>query len=137
MATPAPGPELTPVTYWPARQAGEPDLGLFSTSRQQLLLAGWSALLTGMTMGTFAVTVDGGTEWILVALALFSLLLSMVCLVAWGRRRVPPSGVWQVDERGYPTEYVGQRRDPHLRKDRGVTREAFLESVRLRAGSAG
>ena len=125
------------MTYWPARQAGDPDLGLFTTSRQQLLLAGWSALLTGMTMGTLTVTVDGGTEWILVALAAFSLLLSMVCLVAWTRRREPPSGVWQVDERGFPTEYIGARRQQELRKDRGVTREAFLESVRLRAGSAG
>ena len=133
--TATPSPELSPLTYWPSRRVGEPDLAWFETRRRlvrRLAAPGLGlVLVNAMTSAVRALT-GSPRAWFIVVF-----LLGVAAMLAWflfgpPARRGPPSGVWTVDERGYPLAFVARKRPPELRGNRGVTHEAFVESVRLR-----
>ena len=68
-----------------------------------------------------------------VGVALLALAVGAGFWTAAKRMDLPPSGVWEVDEQGYAIRYVAPKPSEQLRKDRGVTRAAFMASVASRS----
>lgn len=129
-APPRPGPELTPLKYWPAQRPSDADLGLFITRRDDLRrVAGMQAALA-VWLGVVSLVLR---DLFVLSVTAFAAASAAAFYVGARRMDVPPSGVWRVDAQGYPVSHVAAKPPPHLRRDRGLTRSAFVESVALRA----
>lgn len=133
-----PTPELRPVAYWPSRRAGEPDCGSFQGPGSRLRQFG--ALMTGLAFLPMGLFIAGWIAGERIAPAgLFGPALILLGGVATWRRGVrldhPRTGIWTVDERGYPQTYISAKKPVELKGDRGVTYEAFRASIELRTSS--
>ncbi len=116
--------------YWPARHPGARDYAQGRSLRVRRLY--WLALTLG-PLGpiVLAITRPGTRTAGLVILGV--VIAAAAGIVVWAMAApAPPSGIYEVDEQGEPVEYVGKTPPPELRTWRGVTYEAFVESVRLR-----
>ena len=129
---PQAGPELTPVKYWPSTSREHPDLGLFMTRRDHFKRIAGIEVGLAVPAVLFALVGDNPARPFLVGVAFFALGMAAAFWLIGQRMDMPPSGVWQVDEQGYPHTFVACKVSRQFRRDRGVTRAAFTESVALR-----
>lgn len=130
--SPRPGPELTPVKYWPSASRDHPDLGLFITRRDYFKRIAGIEVALAVPMVVLAVASNNPARPFVAGVAFFALAMGAAFWAIAKRMDVPPSGVWQVDEQGYPRTFVAPKASGQSRKDRGVTRAAFIESVASR-----
>ena len=123
-------PGLVFDRYWPARHPGGTDYAQGRSLRVRRLY--WLVALLGPLGPTaLALTrVDTRTQG-LVFLGLMALAAAGIFLWAMAAP-APPGGIYEVDENGEPVEYLGKRPPLELRKARGVTYAAFVESVKAR-----
>lgn len=129
---PQPGPELTPQKYWVKPEGEEPGVAMFITDRDRLLV--WIVALAA-PLAIAVVLMVVGPALFGIALALFILLIGAGMLVARTKTEAPPSGLWAVDEEGWPVRFIARKPPPELRRDRGFDREAFVRSVRSQKGA--
>ena len=116
--------------YWPARHPGGTDYAEGRSLRVRRLY--WlMATLGPLGPAVLALTRPDRrmTGFILIGV----LLLSAAGVFIWAMAApAPPGGIYEIDEDGEPTEYLGKRPPVELRKSRGVTYEAFVASVKAR-----
>jgi hypothetical protein len=116
--------------YWPSRHPGGTDYAQgrsLRVRRLYWLMALLGPLAPAILALTKPTTRTGGA--MAVGIILFAALAIFLRAM---RTPNPPAGYYEIDEQGEPLEYLGRTPPLELRKARGVTWEAFEESVRSR-----
>jgi hypothetical protein len=126
-----PGPELTPRKYWLTPDEDQPGLAAFTQARDGLKAV--VGVLLGLALPMIVMVSLGPRD----AAWYYGLALIVVVLFAAGSfaaiihaQAGPSSGIWTVDKNGWPVKFVAKKPPEHLRRDRGLTREAFVDSAR-------
>ena len=116
--------------YWPARHPGGTDYAQGRSLRVRRLY--WLMATLG-PLGPAVLAVTRPDTRMTGMILIGALLLGAAGIFIWAMAApAPPGGIYEIDENGEPTEYLGKRPPLELRKARGVTYEAFLASVRSR-----
>src|SRR5687768_9523965 len=116
--------------YWPSRHPGGTDYAQGRSLRVRRLY--WLLPVLGPIIPAILALTRPSTRTVgAMAVGLF-LFLSLAVFLWAMRAPNPPAGVYEIDEQGEPLEYLGRTLPLELRKVRGVTWEAFQESVRAR-----
>ena len=90
-------------------------------------------LLGPLIPAVYALTRESSRTIAIVVLAAIALVA--IAIVAFALTApAPPSGIYEVDADGEPLEYLGTRPPLELRKNRGVTYEAFRATVEVLRG---
>ena len=116
--------------YWPARHPGGTDYAQGRSLRVRRLY--WLLVLLG-PLGPAVLAVVRPDTRTTGLILIGGLLLAAAGMFVWAMAApAPPGGIYEIDETGEPTEYLGKRPPLELRKARGVTHEAFVASVKAR-----
>lgn len=123
-------PGLVFDRFWPARHPGGTDYAQGRSLRVRRLY--WLAGLLG-PLGPTVLALTRPDTRVNGFIFLGVTALGAAAIFIWAMAAPsPPGGIYEVDESGEPVEYLGKRPPLELRKARGVTYEAFLESVKSR-----
>lgn len=116
--------------YWPARHPGATDYAQGRSLRVRRFY--WLMIALGpMIPAVLAVIRPSTRSAGMIFLGV--LLLAAAGLFVWAMAApAPPGGIYEVDENGEPVEYLGKKPPLELRKTRGVTYDAFIQSVKAR-----
>ena len=116
--------------YWPALNPGGRNYaqGRSLRLRRLVLLAPLSGPLA---VATYTAIRPSTRSTGLIVLAVVAVLFLAV-IVAAIRSPAPPSGIYEVDDAGEPLEYLGPRPPLELRRNRGMTYDAFVATVKAR-----
>lgn len=116
--------------YWPARHPGGTDYAQGRSLRVRRMY--WLAAGLG-PLGPVVLALTRPDTRTTGMIAMGALLLAVAGVFLWAMSApAPPGGIYEIDETGEPTEYLGKRPPLELRKARGVTHEAFVASVKAR-----
>lgn len=116
--------------YWPARHPGAGDYAQGRSLRVRRLF--WLAAGLG-PIGPIILAITRPATRNAGFIGLTILITAMSGILLWAMTAPsPPGGIYEIDEHGEPIEYLGKNPPLELRKSRGVTYEAFRESVRSR-----
>lgn len=116
--------------YWPARHPGGRDYAQgrsLRVRRMYYLMATLGPIGPAVLAMTRESTRNVGT------IILGVIVAASAAIFVWAMSApAPPGGIYEIDERGEPVEYLGKNPPLELRKTKGVTYEAFVESVKSR-----
>ena len=116
--------------YWPSRHPGAPDYAQGRSLRVRRMY--WLMISLGpLGPAILALTRPGSRTVGFIVLGVMALLAAGIFIWAMSAP-APPGGFYEVDATGEPVEYLGKKPPYELRKTRGITYEAFVESVRAR-----
>ena len=123
-------PGLVFDRYWPARHPGGTDYAQGRSLRVRRLY--WLMATLG-PLGPAVLALTRPDRRMAGFILIGVLLLSAAGVFIWAMAApAPPGGIYEIDETGEPTEYLGKRPPLELRKSRGVTFDAFVASVKAR-----
>src|SRR5688572_26254955 len=116
--------------YWPARHPGGTDYAQGRSLRVRRLY--WLMATLG-PLGPAVLALTRPDRRMAGFILIGVLLLAAAGVFIWAMAApAPPGGIYEIDEAGEPTEYLGKRPPLELRKARGVTYDAFVASVKAR-----
>ena len=116
--------------YWPARHPGARDYAQGRSLRVRRLY--WLVPLLGV-LAPVVLALTRPNARMAGAIAGGVTLLIAAGVFLWAMAApAPPGGVYEIDERGEPVEYIGKKVPLELRNVRPVTHEAFVQSVQSR-----
>ena len=116
--------------YWPALNPGGRNYaqGRSQRLRRLILLAPMGGPLAAAVYA--ATRPSTRTPGLIVLAVVVALMLAII--VAAMLSPNPPSGIYEVDDNGEPLEFIGTRPPVELRRNRGMTYEAFVATVKGR-----
>lgn len=116
--------------YWPARHPGARDYAQGRSLRVRRMY--WLAITLG-PVGPAVLAMTRPSSRNVGTIVLGVIVAAAAGIFVWAMSApAPPGGIYEIDERGEPVEYLGKNPPLELRKTKAVTYEAFIESVKSR-----